>query len=183
MGEEAVERIFALFHTSGDQMYIGEPVTVSEHMLQAAALAVADGADDQLIAAALLHDIGHLTHDLPEDAADHGVDTRHEDNAMAVLQPLFPAAVTEPIRLHVAAKRYLVATDPRYLQSLSPASLQSLALQGGPMSHDERTAFESLPHATAACRLRRYDDAAKDTAVSTPPLESYAGLLRSVLRH
>ncbi|HZC31356.1 MAG TPA: hypothetical protein VE261_07540 [Gaiellaceae bacterium] len=179
--DDSIDHIFTRFHVAGDAMYIGEPVTVSDHMLQAAALATADGADDELVAAALLHDYGHLVHDLPEDSADHGIDTRHEEIAMAFLAPLFPAGVTEPIRLHVAAKRYLVSTDPRYREALSASSLQSLELQGGTMSDGEREAFEALPHAVAACRLRRYDDAAKERGAAVPPLESYEAVLRSML--
>ena len=95
---------------------------------------------------------------------------------------MFTPSVVEPVRLHVAAKRYLVAVDPDYVRALSPASLLSLELQGGPMSSDEIAAFESLPHAQAACRLRRYDDAGKDPDADTPPLESYRGLLGSLLR-
>ena len=177
----AVDEIFERFREAGDALYIGEPVTVSEHMLQTAALAARDHAADDLVAAALLHDYGHLVHDLPEDAAERGIDTRHEDLGVELLARWFPPSVTEPIRLHVAAKRYLVAVDPEYLETLSPASLLSLELQGGPMSEDESAAFEALPHADAACRLRRYDDAGKDPDADMPPLESYRELLGSLL--
>ena len=177
-----VDEIFARFRDSGDALYIGEPVTVSEHMLQAAAYAQRDGAPPELVAAALLHDYGHLVHDLPEDSAEHGVDTRHEELGFAFLQHWFPAAVTEPIRLHVAAKRYLVSIDPAYRDSLSPASLLSLALQGGPMTTPEAVEFEQGPHAIAACRLRRWDDAGKEPGAPVPPLESYRALLESLLR-
>lgn len=177
-----IDEIFARFEESGGELYIGEPVTVAEHMLQAAAFAERDGAEDELVAAALLHDYGHLVHDLPEHSAELGVDTRHEELGFAFLERWFPPAVTEPIRLHVAAKRYLVAVDPGYVESLSPASLLSLELQGGPMSGLEIEAFEALPNASAACRLRRYDDAGKDPDVVVRPLESYRDLLGSLLR-
>lgn len=177
-----VDQIFERFRDAGDVLYIGEPVTVSEHMLQAAALATRDGADEELVAAALLHDYGHLVHDLLEDSAEDGVDTRHEEIGVDLLAQWFPEAVTEPIRLHVAAKRYLVAVDPGYLDTLSPASLLSLELQGGPMSDAEVAAFEALPHAAAACRLRRYDDGGKELGAEIPPLESYRPLLTSLLR-
>lgn len=177
-----VDEIVGRFHSGGEALYIGEPVTVAEHMLQAATFAEREGADDELVAAALLHDYGHLITDLPEDSARNGVDTRHEELGFAFLQRWFPAAVTEPIRLHVAAKRYLVATDPTYAETLSPASILSLELQGGPMSEDEIIAFEALPHATAACRLRRWDDAGKDPEMPTRPIESYRELLSSLLR-
>ena len=176
-----VDEIFTRFDEAGDELYIGEPVTVSEHMLQAAAFAARDEAPPELVAAALLHDYGHLVHDLPEDSAEHGVDTRHEELGFAFLERWFPAEVTEPIRLHVAAKRYLVAIDPEYRKHLSSASLLSLDLQGGPMSPDEVASFEAGPHSEAACRLRRWDDAGKEPELVVPPLESYRALLESLL--
>jgi phosphonate degradation associated HDIG domain protein len=178
----AVDEIFSRFEESGDELYIGEPVTVSEHMLQTAAFASREEAPPELVAAALLHDYGHLVHDLPEDSAEHGVDTRHEELGFASLERWFPPEVTEPIRLHVAAKRYLVAVDPAYHETLSPASALSLELQGGPMSADEAEVFAAWPHATAACRLRRWDDAGKEPGLPVPPLESYRGLLEALLR-
>ena len=178
----AVDEIFTRFRDSGDALYIGEPVTVSEHMLQTAAYASREDAPPELVAAALLHDYGHLVHDLPEDSAEHGVDTQHEELGFAYLERSFPAEVTEPIRLHVAAKRYLVAVDPAYRDTLSPASLLSLELQGGPMSDEEADAFALGPHAEAACRLRRWDDAGKEPALEVPSLESYRGLLESLVR-
>ena len=176
-----VDEIFARFQETGGAMYIGEPVTVSEHMLQTAALAADDDAAPELVAAALLHDYGHLVHDLPEDSAEHGIDTRHEEVGVDLLARWFPPAVTEPIRLHVAAKRYLVAVDPRYRDALSPASIVSLELQGGAMSEAEVAEFEALPHAVAACRLRRYDDAGKDPDADVPPLESYRDVLTALV--
>jgi predicted HD phosphohydrolase len=145
-------------------------------MLQAAAYATRDKAPPELVAAALLHDYGHLVHDLPEDSAEHGVDTRHEELGFAFLERSFPPGVTDPIRLHVAAKRYLVAVDPAYRNELSPASLLSLELQGGPMSPAEADSFASRPHAAAACRLRRWDDAGKEPGLPVPSLESYRDL-------
>lgn len=177
----AVDEIFTRFRESGDALYIGEPVTVSEHMLQAADCARRDEAPPELVAAALLHDYGHLVHDLPEDSAEQGVDTRHEELGFASLERWFPEAVTEPIRLHVAAKRYLVAVDPAYRDELSSASLLSLELQGGPMSPEEAKSFAAGPHAAAACRLRRWDDAGKEPGLAVPPLESYRDLLESLL--
>lgn len=181
MSGDVIDEIFARFREAGDATYLGEPVTVSAHMLQAAACATADGAPPELVAAALLHDYGHLIHELPEDSAEHGVDTQHEEVGFAFLERWFPPDVTEPIRLHVAAKRYLVAVDPGYRGTLSPASLLSLELQGGPMSEADVETFESGPHAVAACRLRRYDDAGKDPSAVTPSLESYRSLLASLL--
>ena len=177
-----VDEIFTRFRDSGDELYIGEPVTVSEHMLQTAAYASREHASPELVAAALLHDYGHLVHELPEDSAEHGVDTRHEELGFASLERWFSPDVTEPIRLHVAAKRYLVAVDPAYRNTLSPASLRSLELQGGSMSAEEVYAFASGPHAQSACCLRRWDDAGKEPGLPVPSLESYRDLLESLLR-
>jgi gamma-butyrobetaine dioxygenase len=178
---EAVERIFAAFESNGAEAYLGEPVTLKEHMLQSAAAAEGEGAGDELVAAALLHDIGHLLHDGPENAAEQGIDTAHEEIGFHFLEQHFPPSVVDPVRLHVAAKRYLCAVDPGYLEELSPASLLSLRLQGGPMSAEEAAAFENLPHWREACRLRRWDDLAKDAGAPVPPLERYRPVLEAVV--
>ena len=170
---DIVEQILTLYHQRGDAMYGGEAVTQTEHALQTAHLAEVDGSPSPLIAAALLHDVGHLVHDLPENAADLGLDDRHEALGAKWLEAHFGPAVTEPGKLHVAAKRYLCAVDPRYRSQLSPASVQSLALQGGPMSERETRAFESLPFYAEAVKLRRWDDEAKIPGLEVPPLEHY----------
>ena len=126
-----IDEILWLFETRGDEAYFGEPVSQKDHALQAAHRAEQEGAPASLVAAALLHDVGHLVHDLPEDIADRGLDGCHESAGEAWLARHFPPEVTEPVRLHVAAKRYLCKTDSQYLAQLSPASVQSLALQGG----------------------------------------------------
>jgi gamma-butyrobetaine dioxygenase len=177
--DELIDTIFERFDAFGASAYLGEPVTLTQHMLQTAAAAEQDGAGDQLVAAALLHDYGHLVA-ADEDAAERGVDTEHEELAWNSLADHFPDSVLEPVRLHVAAKRYLCAVDPSYLEVLSPASRLSLGLQGGPMSDREAAAFRASPHAEAACRLRRYDDEAKDPGATTPPLEHYRPALRRV---
>jgi predicted HD phosphohydrolase len=110
-----VDEIFETFRREGDSTYLGEPVTLTEHMLQSATAAEDDAAPPELVAAAVLHDFGHLVHDLAPDSAEHGVDTLHEDVGSRYLERHFPAAVTEPIRLHVASKRYLCAVEPEYL--------------------------------------------------------------------
>jgi predicted HD phosphohydrolase len=139
--------------------------------LQAAHLARQAGAGAGLITAALLHDVGHLLHDLPDDAPDEGVDDRHEGLAARWLSRWFGAEVVEPVRLHVAAKRYLCAVEPSYLGQLSRSSLVSLELQGGPMSEDEVAGFRASPHHAAAVALRRWDDTAKDSAAVVPGLD------------
>jgi predicted HD phosphohydrolase len=151
-------------------------------MLQAAYAAEQDDAPPRLVAAALLHDYGHFIHDLPADAADHGIDTRHEEVAHAFLSRHFGPEIAEPIRMHVAAKRYLCATDPSYRRQLSPASLHSLDLQGGPFDADEVAEFERSPHADDAVRLRRYDDIGKVAGLATPDLEHYRSVLEAELR-
>lgn len=176
-----VSGIEALFQRHGDQAYDGsrrEPVTATQHALQCAQLAEWAHADDTLVAAALLHDVGHFI----AAEGDEQVDDRHELQALPFLATRFGPAVLEPIRLHVAAKRYLVAVDPAYLSGLSSASLHSLGLQGGAMSSDEVRAFEALPYAMDAVQLRRWDDLAKVPGQATPPLGYYLALLRGVER-
>lgn len=171
--------IEALFRTHGGQAYDGsrqEPVTALEHALQCAQLAEWAHADDALVAAALLHDIGHFITPVRGDTEDD----RHETLALPYLGAHFGAAVLEPIRLHVAAKRYLVATDAAYLGGLSPASVHSLALQGGPMNAEEVAHFEATPHAMHAVQLRRWDDLAKTPGLATPALGYYLALLSEV---
>jgi [1-hydroxy-2-(trimethylamino)ethyl]phosphonate dioxygenase len=168
-----IDQIISLFRQRGDAMYGGEAVTQTEHALQTAHLAERSGSPSTLIAAALLHDFGHLVHDLPEDAADLGMDDAHEALGARWLADHFGLSVTEPGRLHVAAKRYLCAVDEDYLARLSPASVQSLALQGGPMSDAEIRAFEKLPFAADAVKLRRWDDQAKIPGLEVPGLAHY----------
>lgn len=169
--------IFAMFRERGDEAY-GERVTQSQHALQTALAAERGDAPASLVAAALLHDIGHMVSDRLDDSAAAEIDDRHEHVGAVWLASWFPPAVTEPIRLHVAAKRYLCAVEPDYARDLSPASVHSLRVQGGPMSPGEAEAFETDPHHAAAVRLRRFDEAAKVHGLETPPLEAYADLLR-----
>lgn len=169
--------VVGLFQTRGGSQYGGEAVTQLEHALQAATFAEQEGASPALIAAALIHDVGHLLHDLPQDAPDQGVDDRHESLAAAWLARRFGPAVVAPVAMHVAAKRYLCAVDPSYFGQLSQPSVQSLALQGGPMTPDEVGHFQSRPHYQEAVRLRRWDDAAKVVGLPTPSLEHFSRYL------
>ena len=177
-----VEEILHLFRTRGRDAYLGEPVSQAEHALQAAHLAVLEGSPDALVVATLLHDVGHLLHYLGDDAADRGIDARHEQAGAAWLAENFGPEVAEPARLHVDAKRYLCAVEPAYREALSPASKQSLALQGGPMTPAEVERFESNPHHRAAVRLRRWDDESKVPGLEVPGLENYLGRLIGALR-
>jgi phosphonate degradation associated HDIG domain protein len=176
----SVDEVFALLEAGGGDAYFGEPVTVLEHSLQAAWFVQGKGGDSALIAAALLHDLGHLLHCEGENAAGHGLDTQHEELAVAALGHHLPASVLDPIQLHVAAKRYLCFAETRYLAQLSPASVLSLALQGGPMTAAEAEAFLALPHAREGVALRRADDAAKIEGLAVPQLKEYRSLVESL---
>jgi phosphonate degradation associated HDIG domain protein len=178
---EVVDEIFRVFSEYGSEQYLGEEVSMTEHMLQSAHAAEQDGAPPALVAAALLHDYGHFVHDFEPDAAEHGIDTRHEEAGFAFLSGHYGPEVVEPIRMHVAAKRYLCAVDPSYLGRLSPASLHSLELQGGPFGPAEVAAFDASPYAEAAVRLRRYDDAGKAPGLETPGLEHYRPVLEAAM--
>jgi gamma-butyrobetaine dioxygenase len=175
-----VDYIVELFETRGDAEYLGEPVSQKEHALQCAELARHDGAPNALIAAALLHDVGHL---LPNnDSAQPEVDLMHEEKASAWLRAYFEWDVTEPIRLHVIAKRYLCTIQPSYFKRLSQASVESLALQGGPLSSDEAKAFEKDAYFDAALRVRRWDEAAKEPRRVVPDLKTYLPMLHGLQR-
>jgi gamma-butyrobetaine dioxygenase len=169
----AVEIIGALFDGPGARDYLGEPVTIGTHMRQAGALAEAAGAAPALVAAALLHDIGHLRRE---------TDARHGEAGARWLSRWFGEEVTEPVRLHVSAKRYLCATEPGYLALLSAESARTLSLQGGPMPPEQAAAFEALPHAQDAVAVRRWDDEAKDPAVTPPEFAHFAELLGALVR-
>ena len=177
----AVDFILELFARQGATEYLGEAVTMSQHMEQTAACAVADDAADELVIAALLHDIGHFIGEHPIDALEKGIDNNHEDVGANYLQTHFPATISEPVRLHVAAKRYLCATDPGYLDRLSAASVNSLNVQGGPMNAAEIKIFEANLHHRAAVKLRLYDDDGKVAGLSINPVTSYRETLESLV--
>lgn len=179
---DVLTRIDRLFAERGSGEYHGEAVTQLEHALQCAALAEADGRPPEVVAAALLHDIGHLLHGHGEDHTDRGVNDDHEALGARFLARAFGPAVTEPVRLHVPAKRYLCAARPDYLAGLSPASVRSLELQGGPMTAAERAAFEAEPHHRAAVAVREYDDRAKVPGLTTPPFAHFRTHLERCLR-
>jgi [1-hydroxy-2-(trimethylamino)ethyl]phosphonate dioxygenase len=177
-----IDEIFELLQERGHGSYFGEPVSQLEHALQCAHLAEQEGAGPSLVAAALLHDVGHLLHGEDEGVADTGSDMEHELIGEEWLSERFGPDVTQPIKLHVAAKRYLCATDPEYLGKLSPASVQSLKLQGGPMTLAEVAEFGANPFANDGVRLRHWDDLAKDPTLTVAPLTHYRPILESVSR-
>jgi phosphonate degradation associated HDIG domain protein len=172
MTDSVVDLIVRLFAQRGQSAYFGEAVSQAEHALQAATTAERAGAEPALIVAALLHDIGHLIYGEEHDA-DCGRDDRHEQLGAQWLARHFGPGVSEPVRLHVPAKRYLCATDASYLNGLSPASVLSLRLQGGPFSKSEAAEFMSQPFAAQAIALRHWDDAAKIPNLPTPSFDHY----------
>jgi phosphonate degradation associated HDIG domain protein len=174
-----VDEIVALYAQKGGARY-SEAVTQAEHALQCARLAEAAGGDSALIVAALLHDVGHMLQKVGPDAAARGIDDVHEAIGAGWLARHFGPAVSEPVRLHVAAKRYLCAVEPAYNAILSPASVRSLHLQGGPMSPAEAERFIAGDHHAAAIRLRRWDDEAKIPELSVPGFDHYRPHLSAV---
>ena len=162
-----------LFASRGADQYSGEPVTQLEHALQCALLAESEDASDELVTAALLHDLGHLLHDLGATPTLQGVDDVHQYRALPFLRGLFGDAVIDPIKLHVDAKRYLCAVRPGYFAALSDDSKRSLALQGGIFSARQAEAFIGQNGAAQAVRLRVWDDQAKSAGLATPPLGHY----------
>ncbi len=179
---DPVEVIAGLFASEGAAGYLGEPVTQAAHMLQTGTLAEQAAADDALVAAALLHDVGHFASARPAADLMARTDNRHGQAGADWLAQWFGPDVTEPVRLHVDAKRYLCACVPGYAAALSGASAYSLDSQGGPMRDDELPAFEANPYAAAACRVRRWDDAAKEGGAPVPDFEYFRPLLRRLLR-
>jgi phosphonate degradation associated HDIG domain protein len=170
-----------LFAERGTGQPFGQQVCPLEHALQTARLAVTGAAPDALVVAALLHDIGHIVHATPESIVDAGFDTRHEEIGQRFLSRYFGSDVVEPVRLHVAAKRYLCAVDELYAMHLSDASIRSLALQGGPMRDAEAMAFAENPYASDALALRVWDDEARQPRLNVPPLSAYLPYLRREL--
>lgn len=168
--------IEAAFARRGADTY-GEGVSQLEHALQCGLCAERDGATPSLIVATLLHDIGHLLHDFPDDIADTGLDTQHERLGSAWLSQHFGPEVSEPVRLHVSAKRYLATREKPYYEALSDASLLSLRLQGGLMTRDEMTAFEREPYFRESIRLRRWDDEGKIPGLEVPDLSHFASYI------
>lgn len=171
-----------LFEAHGATAYSGEPVTQLEHALQSGALAQEEGASEELVAAAFLHDLGHLLNRQGETPTERGIDDLHQYYALPFLRPVLPDSVLEPIRLHVDAKRYLCATDSAYFDCLSADSVRSLELQGGIFDADQARDFAARPYADDAVRLRRWDDLAKVSGKPTPDLDHYLGIVERVMQ-
>ena len=173
-----------IFERRGGEEYLGEPVTMAEHMLQGATLAERAGHDETIVVAALLHDIGHFTSEFGTFSMDDTEDRFHEEAGARVLEAFFPSLVTDCVRYHVAAKRYLCATRPEYFARLSEASVHSLNLQGGPMSAEEVTEFERNPNLKEIVAVRYLDDAGKHAEMETPSFAHFAPMVQRVVdRH
>lgn len=176
----ALSEIQRLFDTRGTLVY-GEAVNQIEHALQCGTLAAQESAPVPLVLAAWLHDIGHMQHRDAAAAASQGRDDVHEVLGAKFLERWFGPQVSEPVRLHVPAKRYLCATEPGYWEQLSQISQRSLVIQGGPMSDDEVMAFEQGPYSGDAVRLRRWDDIGKQRGMTTLPFEHFMALAANEL--
>ncbi len=175
----SIDEIVDLMGNRGGRQYGSEAVSQIDHALQCAVLAEASGASPELITASLLHDLGHLVHDLGDDPAKRGTDDVHQYQALPFLRGVFPDAVLAPIRLHVDAKRYLCAAEPGYWDILSFASRRSLELQGGIYTMEQAETFIAQPGAHDAVSLRRWDDEAKVPGLATPGLAHYAEIMRA----
>ena len=181
MTDPRLQQIAELIELKAGGQYGLAEINQRQHALQSAWLAERQGCPDSLIAAALLHDIGHMVHDLGENAAEDGVDDKHEELGNAFLASMFGPEVTEPVRLHVAAKRYLCAVEPDYFAKLSRDSVVSLNLQGGPMSPEEVASFEAVPQYRDAVQLRRFDEQAKVKGLETPPASHFMPYVERVI--
>ncbi|MCV6587418.1 MAG: HD domain-containing protein [Marinobacterium sp.] len=174
--DSVIEQIEQIYQTMGQQQY-GEAITQTEHAVQCAELARRAGADSELIVAALLHDIGHLVEQI---SVEHG-NFKHDKVGADWLAQWFRPQVTEPIRLHAQAKRYLCTVETGYEASLSEASRYSLGKQGGLMNTDECTDFEQQPTFLASLQLRRWDDEGKDPEMAAIAFDSFRAELTSAL--
>lgn len=179
--ETVVEYLGGIFDRRGGEEYLGEPVTMAQHMLQGATIAEKQGLDEDIIVAALLHDIGHFTSEFGMFTMNDTEDRFHEDAGAEVLAGFFPSVVTDCVRYHVAAKRYLCATRPDYMKRLSEASVHSLNLQGGPMNASEVEAFEKNPNLAKIIQVRYLDEAGKHPNMDTPDFWHFAPIVQRVV--
>ncbi len=173
--------IAGIFEQQGAEEYLGEPVTIGEHMLQCAWFAEKADEPEEIVVAALLHDIGHFTSELGTFETNDIEDRLHEEAGAKVLEKLFPQLIVDCVRHHVAAKRYLCATRPAYFKRLSEASVISLKLQGGPMSDEEVAVFEKNPNLADIVRVRHYDEAGKRVGLETREFSDYVPMIQRVV--
>lgn len=168
-----IDDIERLFQNKGHEQYSGESVTQLQHALQTAFLGEQEGASQEMITAAFLHDLGHLLHELGDTPSMHGVDDVHQYRVIPFVRHLFPASIIDAIQRHVDAKRYLCAVRPDYYQDLSQDSKRSLILQGGIFTQAQSETFIAEPGAANAVRVRLWDDLAKQPEAQTPSLSHY----------
>ncbi len=176
-----VDFIGGIFERCGDEEYLGEPVTMAQHMLQGATIAEQNGMDDEIVVAALLHDIGHFTSEFGTFSMEDTEDRFHEEAGAKVLERFLPSVITDCVRYHVAAKRYLCATKPSYFDRLSEASIHSLNLQGGPMSDEEVAEFEKNPNLAKIIQVRYLDEAGKHPDMETPDFAHFAPAVQRIV--
>ena len=182
--ENIVAFLEDIFLRRGNEEYLGEPVTMAQHMLQGAHFAEEANEPEDIVVSALLHDIGHFTSEFGTFSMQDTEDKYHEEAGAKILEEFFPSIVTDCVRYHVAAKRYLCATDPEYFAKLSSASVHSLNLQGGPMSPEEIAEFEKNPNLDAIVRVRIYDDEGKISGFNPQPFSYYRNMVQRVVdRH
>ncbi|USG59793.1 HD domain-containing protein [Sneathiella marina] len=179
--DNIVDFIADIFARRGAEEYLGEEVSISEHMYQSGHLAEEAGAPEEIIVAALLHDIGHFTNEFPDNAAELGIDSHHDRAGAAVVAKFFPNIVTDCIRHHVSAKRYLCAVDPDYFSTLSDASVLSLKLQGGPLTAEAAEKFAQNKDIEAIVQVRKWDDEAKVPGKKTESFAYFAPMIQRVV--
>ncbi len=179
--DNIVEFLGSIFDRRGNEEYLGEPVSMGEHMLQGATMAEQNDQPEEIIVGALLHDIGHFTSEFGMFTMDDDKDRYHEDAGAEVLERFFPTVIIDCVRYHVAAKRYLCATRPDYFKRLSQASVHSLNLQGGPMNEDEVVEFAKNPNLQKIIAVRYLDDAGKNPAMQTPGYWHFAPLVQRMV--
>ncbi len=179
---DAIEKLADIYTTTGLEVFEGDrTVTQTSHALQTAMIAEAEGANAAMIAAALLHDIGRIVNPKDRAITDSGGDAKHEIVAQKYLEPWFGPEVTMPIKWHVAAKRYLIATAEDYASKVSGGSVRSLKGQGGAFTAAEAETFIREPFAREGVLLRRWDDRAKLPDAETPEFAHFVPFLRASL--
>ena len=179
--DNIVDFLGDIFERRGGEEYLGEAVTMAEHMLQGATIAEQNGMPEDVIVGAVLHDIGHSTSEFGTYAPTDTKDRHHEDAGAEVLAPFFPSVITDCVLYHVAAKRYLCATKPEYFKRLSPASVHTLELQGGPMNADEVAEFEKNPNLEKIIQVRYLDEAGKRADMETPDFQHFAPMVQRLV--
>lgn len=176
-----VDFLEEIFERRGGEEYLGEPVTMAEHMLQGATIAEQNGQPEVIIVSVLLHDVGHFTSEFGMFSMDDTDDKYHEEAGAEVLQKYFPLLVTDCVRYHVDAKRYLCATRPSYFERLSDASKHSLNLQGGPMNDEEIRKFEKNPNLKEIIAVRFLDEAGKNKNMKTPTFRHFVPMIQRIV--